>query len=40
MTKAYIIMKSKHPMATGGTPIISWLPNQLLTILEMIEKLG
>lgn len=27
LTKAYIITKSKHPMATGGTPIISWLPN-------------
>jgi indoleamine 2,3-dioxygenase len=27
LTKAYIITKSKHPIATGGTPIISWLPN-------------
>lgn len=27
LTRAYIITKSKHPLATGGTPIISWLPN-------------
>jgi len=47
MTKAYIIKQTKHPVATGGTPITSWLPNQLGATMEYqedtvkrIEELG
>ena len=27
-------------MATGGTPIISWLPNQLSTVLRVMNKVS
>ena len=33
-TKQYIIEFSKHPVATGGSPIITWLPNQLTAVLN------
>jgi indoleamine 2,3-dioxygenase len=32
-TKEYILKYSDHPVATGGSPIVTWLPNQLGTIL-------
>lgn len=35
-TKDYIIKYSKHPVATGGSPIVTWLPNQLITILNVM----
>jgi indoleamine 2,3-dioxygenase len=38
MTKAYIISNTKHPKATGGTPITTWLPNQLGGTLEYMEE--
>lgn len=40
MTKGYIIAKSRHPVATGGTPIISWLPNQLMTVMKVISDVA
>jgi len=40
LTMAYIIKYSKHPVATGGTPIITWLPNQLRTVLQVIADMG
>lgn len=37
-TKKYILQYSNHPVATGGSPIITWLPNQLAAVLnQMIE---
>jgi len=33
-TKEYIIKHSNHPVATGGSPIVTWLPNQLTTVLQ------
>ncbi len=36
-TKEYILKFSKHPVATGGSPIVTWLPNQLTTVLKAIE---
>jgi indoleamine 2,3-dioxygenase len=27
-------------VATGGSPIVTWLPNQLSTVLEMIVSIG
>lgn len=35
-TKEYILKYSDHPVATGGSPIITWLPNQLGTVLEIM----
>jgi indoleamine 2,3-dioxygenase len=34
MTKQYIINNTKYPRATGGTPITTWLPNQIGACLE------
>ncbi|KAL2918738.1 hypothetical protein HK105_201572 [Polyrhizophydium stewartii] len=36
-TKEYIIKYSTHPVATGGSPITTWLPNQLDTVLRVME---
>jgi indoleamine 2,3-dioxygenase len=33
-TKEYIIKRTAHPVATGGSPIVTWLPNQLAAVLE------
>ena len=37
LTKKYIIHNTKHPVATGGTPITTWLPNQLGATLEYMS---
>jgi len=37
-TKEYIIKQSDHPVATGGSPITTWLPNQLTGVLTHMEK--
>ncbi|MCJ1272812.1 hypothetical protein MMC21_000601 [Puttea exsequens] len=37
-TREYILKKSSHPTATGGSPIVLWLPNQLFSVYhQMIE---
>jgi len=33
----YIMANTKYPKATGGTPIISWLPNQIEAILDAMK---
>lgn len=47
--KEYILKMTSHPTATGGSPIVTWLPNQLSAVLrDMVniaaqvgeEKLG
>lgn len=38
LTKMYIIKNTKHPVATGGTPITTWLPNQLGATIETMYK--
>lgn len=38
LTKKYIIQNTKHPVATGGTPITTWLPNQLGATLEYMDQ--
>ncbi len=38
LTNMYILNFSKHPVATGGSPIATWLPNQLITVIEFIKK--
>ncbi len=39
-TKEYILKYSDHPVATGGSPIITWLPNQLGTVLDTMVKVS
>ena len=39
-TKEYIIKYSKHPVATGGSPITVWLPNQLGVVLDVLKEMG
>ena len=39
MTKQYIINNTKYPRATGGTPITTWLPNQIGACLENCQSL-
>ncbi|KAK5938290.1 hypothetical protein PMZ80_009260 [Knufia obscura] len=36
--REYIIKRSKYPVATGGSPIVTWLPNQLGAVLELMES--
>lgn len=33
-TREYILKKTTHPVATGGSPIVTWLPNQLMAVHE------
>lgn len=36
--REYILKRTSHPTATGGSPIVTWLPNQLIAVLEeMVE---
>ncbi|KAJ3195818.1 hypothetical protein HK101_010990 [Irineochytrium annulatum] len=39
-TKEYIIKHSSHPVATGGSPITTWLPNQLSVVLNAMVEVG
>ncbi|RVX69635.1 hypothetical protein B0A52_06699 [Exophiala mesophila] len=36
--REYIIKRSTHPTATGGSPIVTWLPNQLFAVMDLMEK--
>ena len=38
-TKNYIIKYSTHPVATGGSPIVTWLPNQLSVVLNAMMSI-
>ncbi|TAQ86004.1 hypothetical protein B7494_g5669 [Chlorociboria aeruginascens] len=33
-TREYILKKTAHPTATGGSPIVTWLPNQLDAVMS------
>ncbi|KAJ4467817.1 IDO-domain-containing protein [Lentinula aciculospora] len=37
-TREYILKFSKHPTATGGSPIVTWLPNQLQAVLALMVQ--
>ncbi|MCJ1402434.1 hypothetical protein MMC11_005654 [Xylographa trunciseda] len=40
-TREYILKRTAHPVATGGSPIVTWLPNQLQAVLDlMVEVAG
>ncbi|KAI0151157.1 indoleamine 2,3-dioxygenase family protein [Pestalotiopsis sp. NC0098] len=32
--REYILKQTKHPTATGGSPIVTWLPNQLQAVMD------
>ena len=39
--KEYILKQTSHPTATGGSPIVTWLPNQLEAVLaDMVRVYG
>ncbi|KAH0559781.1 hypothetical protein GP486_003697 [Trichoglossum hirsutum] len=35
-TREYILKRTSHPTATGGSPIVTWLPNQLQAVLDLM----
>ncbi|KAJ7455946.1 indoleamine 2,3-dioxygenase gamma type [Mycena galericulata] len=37
-TREYILKKTAHPTATGGSPIVTWLPNQLIAVMDEMVK--
>jgi len=36
----YIMANTKYAMATGGTPITSWIPNQILSVIHQMEDVS
>jgi indoleamine 2,3-dioxygenase len=36
--REYIIKRTAHPTATGGSPIVTWLPNQLFAVMDLMES--
>ncbi|KAF2014756.1 IDO-domain-containing protein [Aaosphaeria arxii CBS 175.79] len=37
-TREYILKRTAHPTATGGSPIVTWLPNQLQAVMaQMVD---
>lgn len=39
-TREYILKQTKYGRATGGSPIVTWLPNQLQAVLDAINAAG
>ena len=39
LTKEYILKRTRHPVATGGSPIVTWLPNQLDCVMVEMERI-
>jgi len=37
-TREYILKKTSHPTATGGSPIVTWLPNQLQAVIQAMGE--
>lgn len=38
--KEYILKMTSHPTATGGSPIVTWLPNQLSAVLRDMRTIA
>ena len=36
--REYILKQTSHPTATGGSPIVTWLPNQLQAVLDEMAE--
>lgn len=39
-TREYILRRTAHPVATGGSPIVTWLPNQLIAVMDAMTEVG
>ncbi|KAF2094293.1 indoleamine 2,3-dioxygenase gamma type [Rhizodiscina lignyota] len=39
-TREYILKNTRHPTATGGSPIVMWLPNQLQAVLDQMMQVS
>ncbi|KXJ85294.1 hypothetical protein Micbo1qcDRAFT_180924 [Microdochium bolleyi] len=39
-TREYILKYTSHPTATGGSPIITWLPNQLAAVMDLMVNVA
>ncbi|KAL2157368.1 hypothetical protein VTH06DRAFT_6186 [Thermothelomyces fergusii] len=37
--REYILKRTSHPTATGGSPIVTWLPNQLAAVMDEMVRL-
>lgn len=37
--REYILKRTTHPTATGGSPIVTWLPNQLTAVMDEMVSL-
>ncbi|PHH49152.1 Indoleamine 2,3-dioxygenase 1 [Ceratocystis fimbriata CBS 114723] len=37
--REYILKQTSHPTATGGSPIVTWLPNQLQAVMDEMEAI-
>ncbi|KAI1270389.1 indoleamine 2,3-dioxygenase-like protein [Xylariaceae sp. FL1019] len=37
--REYILKQTSHPTATGGSPIVTWLPNQLQAVMEEMQEI-
>ncbi|KAI2636868.1 indoleamine 2,3-dioxygenase family protein [Hypomontagnella submonticulosa] len=38
--REYILKQTSHPTATGGSPIVTWLPNQLQAVMEEMTEIS
>ncbi|KAI1470472.1 indoleamine 2,3-dioxygenase family protein [Daldinia caldariorum] len=38
--REYILKQTSHPTATGGSPIVTWLPNQLQAVMEEMTEIA
>lgn len=36
--REYILRRTTHPTATGGSPMVKWLPNQLFAVMDLMEE--
>jgi indoleamine 2,3-dioxygenase len=36
--REYILKRTSHPTATGGSPIVTWLPNQLAAVMDEMVR--
>ena len=37
--REYILKRTSHPTATGGSPIVTWLPNQLAAVMDEMVRI-
>ncbi|OQO09012.1 hypothetical protein B0A48_05903 [Cryoendolithus antarcticus] len=37
-SREYILRQTKYAVATGGSPIVTWLPNQLFAVMDLMNQ--